>query len=48
MANWFTELVLLALGGLVTAVIIEVRRGRRECRQWREVLTRMSREFTSC
>ncbi len=43
MAPWFAELTLLCLGGLILAVVLELRRSRRENRLWREALRRLQK-----
>lgn len=45
MENWATGMVLTAVGGLVLAVLLEIRRSRREDRQWRELARRLARDL---
>ena len=45
MTGIYLELIIIALGGLALAVGLEVRRSRREDRQWRDLMRRVARDI---
>ena len=45
MPGIYLELIMVALGGLVLAVGLEVRRSRREERKWRNLMRRVARDI---